>query len=47
MREREKHLKGRLMIVSRPDMGTRVSLSVPATIAYRSARESKDSADTA
>ena len=45
MRERAKHLKGRLMIVSRPDVGTRVSLSVPATIAYRRLRESKDSAD--
>jgi len=47
MRERAKHLKGRLMIASRPDVGTRVSLSVPAAIAYRSARESNDSADGA
>jgi ligand-binding sensor domain-containing protein/signal transduction histidine kinase len=47
MRERAKRLKGRLMIVSRMDEGTRVSLSVPATIAYRGLRESKDSADVA
>ena len=43
MRERAKQLRGRLTIVSRPKMGTRVTLRVPAVSAYRSRAGSKDS----
>jgi ligand-binding sensor domain-containing protein/signal transduction histidine kinase len=47
MRERAKHLKGRLTIATGPDNGTRVSLTIPAAIVYRRLRESHDSADSA
>lgn len=47
MRERAKHLKARLTIASRLDTGTRVSLTIPAAIAYRGQHESNGSADAA
>jgi ligand-binding sensor domain-containing protein/signal transduction histidine kinase len=45
MRERAKQLKGELRITSSPNAGTTVSLSIPASIAYRRPRDSTDSAD--
>ena len=42
MRERAKQLKGRLKIVSGPATGTKVSLSVPAVMAYRRLKESTE-----
>jgi signal transduction histidine kinase len=47
MRERAKQLKARLTIDSRPNAGTRVSLSIPAVVAYRGLRESDGSANAA
>ena len=38
MRERANQLSGRLMIVSDPSEGTKVSLTVPTTSAYQDAR---------
>jgi signal transduction histidine kinase/ligand-binding sensor domain-containing protein len=45
MRERAKQLKGHLRISSSPEAGTRVSLSIPASIAYCGPRDLDDSAD--